>query len=192
VILLTALLAGALVGVIVARKRAGRWRVPAISHTWLALVAFIPQLFLVYLPLTRLTLPDAWAAVGVLASQVLLLGFCWLNRRIPGMPLLGVGLAVNLLVMAVNGGFMPISPQTAERLVPAETMATLEIGSRFGWKDILLRPEDTTLAYMSDVLLPPRAFPYQVAFSPGDVLVALGAFWLMAAGAQLPESEKRS
>lgn len=191
-ILLTALLAGALVGVIIARTRAGRWRVPAISHAWLAFVAFIPQLFLVYLPFTRLSLPDAWAAVGVLASQVLLLCFCWLNRRIPGMLLLGAGLAVNLLVMAANGGFMPINPRTAERLVSAETMATLDIGSRFGWKDILLRPEDTRLAFLSDVLLPPRAFPYQVAFSPGDVLVALGAFWLMAAGAQSPQSEKRS
>jgi hypothetical protein len=180
-ILLTALLAGLLAGWGVAALCRRTWRLPVLRYPALAVVAFLPQLVAIYLPLT---LPDAWAAACLVTSQALLLLFCWFNRRVPGIPLLALGLAANLLVIAVNGGFMPITPQAAARLVPEAAAASLLPGERFGWKDILLTREQTRLFFLSDLLLPPQGFPYQVAFSPGDVLIALGAFWLMASGAR--------
>ena len=105
--------------------------------------------------------------------------FCWFNRRLSGVWLLALGLFFNLLVIATNSGFMPISPQTASQLVPHETLAALGSGDRFGTKDILLLPEQTRLIWLSDQFLPPKGFPYQVAFSAGDMLIAAGAFWLM-------------
>jgi hypothetical protein len=33
---------------------------------------------------------------------------------------------------------------------------------------------------LADRFLPPTWFPYQVAFSLGDVFIALGVFWLLA------------
>jgi Family of unknown function (DUF5317) len=165
---------------------------PAIKFAWLALLAFSPQFLAAYLPASRLRLPDEWAAVCIIGSQALLLVFCWLNRRVPGIALLAAGLAANLLVIALNRGFMPITPETASRLVPEEILRSIEIGNRFGWKDILLSPDATHLLFLSDRLLLPRWFPYQVAFSFGDVLVAMGAFWLMAAGSGSPNHEKRS
>jgi hypothetical protein len=153
---------------------------PTIRFTWLAILAFIPQMIAVYLPNTRLNLSAGWSAASIIISQVLLLVFCWLNRRVPGIVLLGAGLLANLLVIIANNGFMPISPETASRLVPEETLASFEIGERFGWKDVLLLPENTHLVFLSDHLLLPEWSPYQVAFSPGDVMIAAGAFWLMA------------
>jgi lipid-A-disaccharide synthase-like uncharacterized protein len=191
-ILLSALLAGWLAGWGVARWRRQPWRIPPIRYAWLAILAFVPQLFAIYLPAIRYSLPVEWAAASIIGSQVLLLFFCWLNRKIPGILILATGLAANLLVMVANGGFMPISPETASRLVSSETLAVLEPGSRFGWKDILLLPDDTHLAVLSDQFLPPDWFPYQVAFSAGDVLIALGTFWMMVEGPRAVDHQRES
>jgi hypothetical protein len=96
------------------------------------------------------------------------------------MPLLMAGLVLNLLVIAANGGWMPISPETASHLPGAGVLDAASLGTRFGQKDILLSTEDTRLAILSDRFLLPGWFHYAVAFSLGDMLVAGGAFWLLA------------
>lgn len=178
-ILLVAILAGLAVGLFLARIRKSTWMVPPLRKPWLVIIAFLPQFFTLYLPATRTWIPDGLAADGLIISLILLLVFCWFNRGFSGVWLLALGLSCNLLVMVVNGGFMPISPQTASRLIPPEILAALRNGSRFDFKDILLLPDRTHLIWLSDLLLPPEGFPYQVAFSPGDVVIAAGAFWLM-------------
>jgi len=178
VILLLAILAGLLVGLVRARLRGRFYGVPPLRFLWLALIGFLPQFFAFYLPITRDSMPDAWAAASLIISQVLLLAFAWLNRKLAGMPLLACGLALNLAVIATNGGFMPISPETAAHLAPAP--AALQPGSRFGTKDILLLPKHTRLAWLADRFLLPDWSPYNVAFSLGDMLIAVGVFWLLA------------
>ncbi len=149
---------------------------PELRALWLAFVGFFPQALAFYLPLTRRSIPDEWAAAALIASQALLLGFAWLNRQQAGMSLLIAGLTLNMTVIIANGGFMPISPQTASRL----TALPLETGARLGHsKDILLPLDETRLAWLSDRFLLPTGFPYQVAFSLGDILIAVGVFWLL-------------
>ena len=143
-------------------------------------MGFLPQFLAIYLGRTRVTIPDWFAALSIVTSQLILLIFAWLNRRLPGMSILIVGLVLNMAVIVVNGGFMPINPNTAERLVGAERMTSFEIGSRIGYKDILLPATGTRLEWLADRFLPPVGFPYQVAFSLGDVFIAFGAFWILA------------
>jgi hypothetical protein len=178
-ILLVYILAGLAAGLILARFQECSWMVPPLRKPWLAIIAFLPQAFIIYLPVTRFKIQDTLAASGLIVSLILLMVFCWFNRQFSGVWLLALGLSLNLLVIVVNGGFMPISPQTASRLVSPETLAAIGNGSRFGVKDILLLPEQTHLAWLSDRLITPKGFPYQVAFSPGDLLIAAGAFWLL-------------
>jgi hypothetical protein len=148
---------------------------------WLVMIAFLPQIFFFYIPATRSKIPTGIVAAGLILSQVLLLVFCWLNRRLSGIWLLALGLALNLLVISANGGLMPISPQTASALLPANVLAKLQVGDRFGYgKDILLTTEKTNLVWLSDRFLLPSWSSYQVAFSLGDLLVASGAFWLLS------------
>ena len=196
-ILLVAVLAGWLAGFLYARWRKRSWNVPPVRFAWLVIIAFLPQFFAFYLPATRDRIPDAWVAAGLIASDTLFLVFCWLNRHLAGFWLLAGGAALNLIVIVSNGGFMPISPQTAGHLIPPDVLETLTVGGRFGaGKDILLLPENTRLVWLSDRFLLPDRFPNQVAFSLGDVLIAIGAFWLMATQGKQPliikKPEKRN
>ncbi len=119
-------------------------------------------------------------AVGLVVSQLLLLLFVWANRRLPGFWLLGLGLALNLLVILLNGGLMPIAPETVTYLFPEIPAEKWEPGQRLGTtKDVVLPRELTRLWFLSDWLVTPKWMPYRMAFSPGDVLIAWGAFWLL-------------
>jgi hypothetical protein len=177
-VLLVAVVAGLLAGL--ARARHGRRPLhpPHLRLVWLALVAFFPQLIAFYLPAGSRSPADSLAAAALVGSQIALLIFAWLNRKQPGFWALGLGLALNLLVIALNGGLMPISPETAGRLMPNAAPAVLQAGHRLG-KDIVVPAAATRLEWLADRFLLPSWVPYRLVFSLGDVLIALGAFWLL-------------
>ena len=176
-ILLLSLVAGLVIGLAWAYGHKTPYHPPELRHFGLALVAYLPQFIAIQLPVL---FPDWLDAVCLILSQAFLFGFAWLNRKIIGMPILICGVVLNLAVMAANGGFMPISPQTASRLISEEALLDIQPGSRIGPKDILLLPQDTRLEWLADRFLPAAWFPYQVAFSLGDVFIAIGAFWILA------------
>jgi hypothetical protein len=146
----------------------------------LVVLAYLPQFFAFYLPATRSIFPDTWVPPVLVVSQALLLVFAWVNRKIPGFWLLGLGLLANFSAISLNGGMMPLAPQTAKRLVPPDMEADLRVGKRFGFtKDILLPREVTRLWFLGDIFTLPEWMNYPLAFSIGDILIAVGAFWLL-------------
>ena len=179
-ILWLAIAAGLLAGWGWARWQGNAYQPPDLHYLWLAFIAFLPQFLVIYFPPLRRQVNNEAAVLCLLASQILFLAFAWFNRHLAGMNILLVGLLLNLAVMAANGGFMPIAPETAGRLAPREILLDLQPGDRFGIKDILLHPQDTRFEWLADRFLPPAWFPYQVAFSLGDIFIAAGMFWLLA------------
>jgi len=171
---------GLVTGLGLSSWRGHPYRVPTLRYIWLVFLGFLPQFLVIYLGRTRIPVSAWLAAISLLLSLLLLFIFAWLNRRLPGMSILMVGLVLNMIVMIINGGFMPINPHTAEQLIGPERMASLQLGSRFGYKDILLPIAETRLEWLADRFLLPHWLPYQVAFSIGDVFIALGAFWILA------------
>ena len=150
---------------------------------WLVLVAVIPQGLAFWVPWTsstRALIPNQWVPFILVVSQLLLLLCVWENRKLPGMASLGLGLFLNTLVIVLNGGMMPISPDTVAQLIPNAPSTSWSVGARLGFgKDIVLTEAQTRLAFLSDRFLFPQWLPYRVAFSVGDVFIAVGIIWLL-------------
>ncbi len=118
----------------------------------------------------------------VVASFALVLVGLWLNRRLPGVWVAGIGVLLNFLVIAANGGSMPVDRELAAR---AGNMRLVEmLDSPAYAKHAAIGPE-TRLRPLADVLPLPLLVPRPRWFSPGsagDVLVTIGACWLILAG----------
>jgi hypothetical protein len=194
-ILTTSVLAGLLAGLGRANWHNRPLNLPHLELIWLAVIAFMIQLFLFRLPGTRERFSDAIVASGLVISQFLLLIFAWRNFRQPGFWLLSLGLILNALVIVVNGGLMPITPARVEALIPNAPEGFWTVGERLGiGKDIVLPVEETRMWWLSDRFLLPAWFPYRVAFSLGDVFIFLGAFWslwLIGGASDLARSRDR-
>jgi hypothetical protein len=177
-VLAAAVVVGLVAGLVRSWVRQRPFRVPPLRLSWLVLLAFVPQWFGFYSPRQWMRAPDEWAPALLVITQALLLVFVWFNRRQPGFWLLGMGLLLNFVVILLNGGLMPISPETVRTLYPDVPESLWQIGHRLGsGKDIVLLPEQTNLWFLSDRFLLPDWLPFQVAFSIGDVWIAVGAVW---------------
>lgn len=177
--MLIAVASGLITGALRARLNQRTYQPVAIRYVGLVFAAYLPQFFAFYLPATRRIFPDAWVPPILVGSQILLLLFAWINRKLPGFSLLGLGLLANFLVIVLNGGMMPLMPENASKLIPQGSQVELEIGGRVGYgKDVLLEKENTRLWFLGDVFTLPEWMNYPLAFSIGDILISMGAFWL--------------
>ena len=124
---------------------------------WLLFVGFGIQFVATFLPHSSHDL-----AVGlILASYVVLLLFVWLNRRLAGLWVAGIGILMNFTVIAANGG-MPVMVEAVEL---AGGSADMVLGAKH-----VFVTEQTRLAFLADVIPLPRS-----VISMGDVFLAIGA-----------------
>jgi hypothetical protein len=144
---------------------------------WLILVALLIQLAIFPLgprgPIVQVGVPYLH-----LLSYGLLLAFVVVNRRHPEILAMGVGLLLNLIVIAVNGGYMPASPTALRRAGLPDAAAALEAG--LGQGNTVLMGEGTRLNLLGDFLYLPGWVPLASAFSVGDVLLGAGLAVLLA------------
>ncbi|HET9559658.1 MAG TPA: DUF5317 domain-containing protein [Actinomycetota bacterium] len=130
-------------------------------------------------------LPDGLRAALMVVAYPLLAVFLAANWRLPGMPLVALGGALNLLAISVNAGVMPASPS-------ALAGAGLDPAAPGVQNSTAL--DDPRLAFLGDVFYIPASWPLSNVFSVGDVLIALGVAWALhgICGSRLVPSRARS
>ena len=117
-------------------------------------------------PLQR-WLDDDAAVAALVASYGLLVAFVWVNRRLPAAPALLVGLALNMLVIGVNGG-MPVS----EEAIRAARVSSDGLPSAIDDGKHHLMTSSDVLTPLADVIgLPP---PAATVLSVGDLFLYSG------------------
>jgi hypothetical protein len=112
-----------------------------------------------------------WFSLLILLSYLLLSVAAWLNKSLPGFKLFSIGMFMNFLVIASNGGRMPVSSKALEEANLSHYINILESGYR---KHQLMN-ETTILPFLGDVV--PLHFPYalmNMVVSVGDLFITLG------------------
>jgi hypothetical protein len=142
-------------------QRLGRIHLHAL---WLLFLALAIQIALEFVEFPEERIDDLGLAI-LLGSYALILAFCFLNRRTSGMWIVGVGIALNVLAIGLNGG-MPTKDDVEERNgrevhVPIERTVKHKP-----------RESDDRLAFLGDVITAP-GLPNQ-QFSVGDIVIGIG------------------
>jgi hypothetical protein len=142
-------------------SRVGRLRLRAL---WLLVGAFVAQVVLEFVGLPEARYDDVGFGL-LLATYLMILAFCWLNRRVSGMLVVTIGVCLNVLVITLNQG-MPTKDDVVERNgrtvhVPIE-------------RTVKHRPaeDDDLLPFLGDELTVPGFERQQ--FSIGDIVIAIG------------------
>ena len=146
---------------------------PNLQLLWLLPIAVSLQLILLRFG------NDGQAALGLTISQFGLLVFVAINLCESGFLALGLGLSLNFLVITLNGGLMPISPEMVAHLYGPNSFIDLQVGTRL-YKDIIIPISETRLYFLSDRFYL-NVIWADYAFSLGDVFIAWGAFWAVFA-----------
>jgi len=176
------LIGAVLIGVIVGylcRGRIAHLASLRLRFLWVIPVSLLIQLAIFPFFSERPLFPYATSSLHLL-SYGLILVFLVLNYRTFSLLIIGIGLLLNLLVIAVNGGYMPSSPTALARAGSEGVAARLLKDGVYG--NVILMSEGTRLNFLGDLLYLPRWVPFATAFSLGDLIVALGLIWLIAWG----------
>jgi hypothetical protein len=113
-----------------------------------------------------------WQMIILNLSQFALVFLFLLNRHIPGAKLFALGIALNVLVMVANGGWMPVTPGMAHFVHPNRPI--VEEIRQSSSKNIILPRAETNLWILSDII--PVTLPWRRnAVSVGDIVLVAGA-----------------
>jgi hypothetical protein len=179
-VLVIAVFIGLLAGLVRAWIGRREYRFYELKAPILVFVAFLPQILAFFWPTTKNLVPNEYAPIILISTQAILLLFAVLNIKKKSFWPISLGFLANFLVISLNGGLMPISPDTIRKLVPNAPAEWMVTGQRLGTgKDVVLHAKDTILPILSDRFVTPAWLNYPVAFSLGDILIAIGVIALL-------------
>ena len=136
--------------------------------SWVVFAALAVQLTLFSSASRLLHLPVSESTAHI-ATYVGLLVFVVANIRQPGFAIAAAGCGLNTLVIAANGGRMPVSLDSWT----ATGKAASELTAHGSYNNVVLATH-AHLSWLGDVFALPRAFPLANSLSLGDLLLLIG------------------
>ncbi len=133
-----------------------------LRHSWLILVALGVQIVItdVYASGPRPLLVALHLASYAAAGMML-----WVNRKLPGLLIIGVGAVLNAGVIALNGGTLPASAHAlAVAGLPTDAASFANSG-------VLDHP---VLPWLGDIVATPAWLPFRNVISVGDLIILIG------------------
>ncbi|MFC0560995.1 DUF5317 domain-containing protein [Halalkalibacter alkalisediminis] len=112
---------------------------------------------------------------GFLFILIYILGlfFLWVNRENKGFVLLFVGVLLNFIAIAANGGRMPVSYEAAA--IALDPFYTEVLKSGLYAKHAMIT-ESTKLGFLGDIIPITSPYPKSQVISIGDVIMNIGIF----------------
>lgn len=135
---------------------------------WLAVAGLLVQVVL-FTPSGDALAGSAGPAIYI-ASTLAVFVAVLRNLRLAGMPVVALGALSNLAAITANGGAMPADPTA---------LATAGIPIEDHLNSVVLA--DPALRPLTDIFAIPAWLPMANVFSIGDVLIAVGIAWTIAA-----------
>jgi Family of unknown function (DUF5317) len=128
---------------------------------WVVVAALVVRAAILITPLRHV---DGAQYVYLAALTALVAWTLWQIEQVRGIWLIAMGSALNLVVIATNGARMPVAPELAGSLVHSGQLG-----------QYTLMTAETNLNWLADwIALPGIGRWLPEAYSPGDVVVALG------------------
>jgi hypothetical protein len=115
----------------------------------------------------------------IICSYLIILFAIWSNRTLTGFKFFGLGTFLNFLVIAVNGGRMPVSTDALESI----GLSSYIPGLVEGVTKHQIITDETLLWFLADVI--PMQPPFTLGssvISVGDIFITLGVGWFIYKG----------
>ncbi|MHB8571467.1 MAG: DUF5317 family protein [Candidatus Dormibacteria bacterium] len=141
-----------------------------LNGLWVVVLAAALKLAALLAPPFLRPLTERYGPLLFTLQFLLLLVFLALNWRLPGFSWLALGGALNLLVIAANGGFMPVPAASVAAVDGNAAVTQLNRAGHVG--NYVLTGPGTRLYWLADVFLLPG--PLQKSLSVGDFIICGG------------------
>lgn len=165
---------GIIIAIVIALFRGGTFSNLAdikLKAKWIFPVLLAMQV-IVFFTQSKYEIIGAFSNYIFILIYVVGLIFLWMNRHHTGFMVIFIGVLMNFVVMALNGGRMPVSAEAASILDPYFIEA-LKSGL-YGKHELIT--ESTRFALLGDIIPLSAPYPKEQVISIGDVIMNIGVF----------------
>ncbi|MDG4658354.1 DUF5317 domain-containing protein [Ectobacillus antri] len=157
-----------------------------VKHGWIFPVLLLIEVF-VFIMQDKILFVKTLSNYIYILVYIVGLFFLYINRHHRGFTIILIGVLLNFIVIAANGGRMPVSIEAATVLDPV-FVDMLKNGDLYAKHQALT--SDTNLGFLGDIIPITDPYPKSQVISIGDVIMNVGIFifiqWLMVTSRRTP------